>query len=100
DDGAGRGESADRSGLDVAGSAGGQFPTPRPRLCAETTLECRNHAGVLAAAAPKTACSVETTLACRDHGAGTVVSARRSGFDAAGRPSASRQVTGASQSDG
>src|SRR5699024_10151685 len=74
--------------------------SPRPRWSAETTLERRDHAGVLAAAAPKTACSVETTLACRDHGAGTVVSARRSGFDAAGRPSASRQVTGASQSKG
>src|SRR5699024_185449 len=67
---------------------------------AETTLECRNHAGVLAAAAPETACSAETTLAFRDHGAGAVASERQRGFDAAGRPSASRQVTGASQSKG
>lgn len=42
---------------------------------AETTLERRDHAGVLAAAAPKTACSVETTLACRDHGAGGIFQA-------------------------
>ena len=67
---------------------------------AETTLERRDHAGVPTACVLKTACSAETTLAFRAHGAGTVVSARRSGFDAAGRPSAGRQVTGASQSKG
>src|SRR5699024_3579328 len=69
-------------------------------LIAETTLERRDHAGVLAAAAPETACSAETTLAFRDHGAGAVASERQRGFDAAGRPSASRQVTGESQSKG
>src|SRR5699024_1849781 len=73
---------------------------PRPRWSAETTLACRNNAGVPTSCVLKTACSAETTLAFRAHGAGTVVSARRSGFDAAGRPSAGRQVTGASQSKG
>ncbi len=59
DHGAGAVVSARRSGFDVAGSAGGQFPTPRPCLFAETMLECRDHAG-----APKPRWSAETTLAC------------------------------------